>query len=590
VKNILNGLLLFAILSILASVSVSAMLNATTILLGNVTGYNAGIVVTPVNSSILTGTVTLNFTVNSSPGRANANTIKTVNYTFQPLEGGNSLHFCTNSSITSANVSQCTNNTALFVDGLYNVTIHIANGTGANDSLNSTTFLAGVNISIENFGPKIIITSPGNASAEISTHVINNTVLVNADFLNREMEVNFSLRDNTAAQNRSFFCELHVIKNIGSPTAAVVAGDAALDSFLLNKTVTFSNATNVTFKVPSRSILLNGSNSTFQVKCRNSEARPNSSIYNLSFLQTMVVSDTVLPNNVTSPTFKNSNDIVKTKFEFGDTVTISDCSGTDNTDEDVQYNITIRLPGLTSFTVQNISLSFEDTQALGTYQVNCSASDSNGNINSSLSEFEIIRKVRENERIETEKPKATIIVAPGTTSEVTLSLQGEARLMTEDSAISFTFKGTSHTLKVIDVSSSEVEIEINSDPIKFRMKKGETREVDLDSDGINDMSVTVNTLISKKADIVVNLLTQRSKETTGERKEVTIPSRATREISDINWTLILVVIIIIIVLVLILYYFKNRGSGKVNFNSKDLGGREDITPYQPPAGYKFPGQ
>src|SRR3989344_5132493 len=374
-KKIIFSVLVSLILMILAGVSVSAMLNATTILLGNVTGYNAGIVVTPVNSSILTGTVTLNFTVNSSPGRANANTIKTVNYTFQPLEGGNSLHFCTNSSITSANVSQCTNNTALFVDGLYNVTIHIANGTGANDSLNSTTFLAGVNISIENFGPKIIITSPGNASAEISTHVINNTVLVNADFLNREMEVNFSLRDNTAAQNRSFFCELHVIKNIGSPTAAVVAGDAALDSFLLNKTVTFSNGTNVTFKVPSRSILLNGSNSTFQVKCRNSE---QSAEYNLSFLQTMVVSDTVLPNNVTSFIFKNSNNVEKTKFEFGDTVTISDCSGTDNTDENVQYNLTVKFPGISSFTLNNVSLTFSDTSAIGTYEVNCSASDSNG--------------------------------------------------------------------------------------------------------------------------------------------------------------------------------------------------------------------
>ncbi|MEK6819388.1 MAG: hypothetical protein AABY10_05655, partial [Nanoarchaeota archaeon] len=296
-------------------------------------------------------------------------------------------------------------------------------------------------------------------------------------------------------------------------------------------------------------------------------------------------------DNISSPVFKDKNNIVKTKFEFGDTVTISDCSGTDNADEAVQYNITVKLPGISSFTLTNVSLQFTDTNALGTYQVNCSASDSSGNINSSLTEFEIIRKVRDNENLITaEKPKADIIVAPGTTSEVALSLQGEARLMTEDSALSFNYKGTTHTLKVIDVSSSEVEIEINSEPIRFRMKKGETREVDLDGDSINDMSVTVNTLITKKADIIVNLLTQRAKETTGERKEVTIPSRTTRESIDVNRTLILIVIIVLIVLVLIIYYFKNKGSGKVNFNSKDLGGREDITPYQPPAGYKFPGQ
>ena len=560
-KKIIFSVLVSLILMILAGVSVSALVDA------NLT------VGSTVNNSILAGTVKLNFTIVSTLTGEN---VTTVNYTFTRVDGPGILPilFCTNGTVGTSrnNITECTNNTITSLpDGIYNITI-----SAYNESTNATFGrLIVSNVSVENWGPRVNITSPG----------ANGTQLTDASFINREFEINFTLIDNVAANNRTAFCELRVTKQAATSNNI---SDLAVNSLtIFNKTLRISNGTNVTFKVPSKNILLNGSQSSYQVYCRNSEQVTES---NKSLAQNLTVSDTVLPNNVTSPTFKNSNDIVKTKFEFGDTVTISDCSGTDNTDEDVQYNITIRLPGLTSFTVQNISLSFEDTQALGTYQVNCSASDSNGNINSSLSEFEIIRKVRENERIETEKPKATIIVAPGTTSEVTLSLQGEARLMTEDSAISFTFKGTSHTLKVIDVSSSEVEIEINSDPIKFRMKKGETREVDLDSDGINDMSVTVNTLISKKADIVVNLLTQRSKETTGERKEVTIPSRATREISDINWTLILVVIIIIIVLVLILYYFKNRGSGKVNFNSKDLGGREDITPYQPPAGYKFPGQ
>ena len=554
-------MLLFAILSILASVSVSAMLNATTILLGNVTGYNAGIVVTPVNSSILTGTVTLNFTVNSSPGRANANTIKTVNYTFQPLEGGNSLHFCTNSSITSANVSQCTNNTALFVDGLYNVTIHIANGTGANDSLNSTTFLAGVNISIENFGPKIIITSPGNASAEISTHVINNTVLVNADFLNREMEVNFSLRDNTAAQNRSFFCELHVIKNIGSPTAAVVAGDAALDSFLLNKTVTFSNATNVTFKVPSRSILLNGSNSTFQVKCRNSEARPNSSIYNLSFLQTMVVSDTVLPNNATSPVFKDKDGVEKTKFEFGDEVNIKDCSGDDNVDEAVQYNLTIKLPGLPSFTVQNVSLKISGispigTGAIGTYEVNCTVTDSSGNINSSTKTFEVISKVRDTSSYaisKAGKPVSQGIVGSGSTESVEVGAEGTGRLIAEGGSLKFTINNEEHMVIVKEIGKDSVILTIKSTPFDLSLNKGDAKDVDVDGDGIEDINIKFNGVFYNKADVTLTLLEQTAPKKTTEEKPAAPSSKVSEAVKKITegrggiWLVIIVVIIIVVV-------------------------------------------
>ncbi len=569
---------------ILASFSASAFLNNTAIV-----GF-----VAPINNSILTGTVTLNFTINTTSIRANGINISQVNYTAVPLEGGNAITLCANGTGPGlngngiGNVTQCTFNSALFSDGLYNITIHIANQSGANltGTPNSTTFLAGTNISIENFGPRVKITSPGNATAEASGEVINNTILVDANFLNREFDINFSLRDNVAAQNRSFFCELHLINNIGSSTA--IGGGAAINSFLLNKTIAFSNGTNVTFKVPSRNVLLNGSNSTFQVKCRNSG---QAFLYNISLLQTFIVSDVVLPQNATSPTFTDLKAIEKTKFEFGDKITISDCSGIDNVDEAVQYNITIKLPGITSYTLNNVTLSFIDTKELGTYEVNCSATDSSGNINSSMKTFEIIPKVRDQRIVKIEKPKATIIVAPGTTSDIPLSVTGEARLMTEDSALTFNFKGAQHTLKVIDVSASEVEIEVSSEPVRFRIKVGETKEIDLNGDNINDILVTLNTLISKKADLSISLITQPSetKETAG--REVSVPQKKIKAETEINWTTILIVLIIIILVVLIVYYFKHRGKGGIRFTPKDLGeGKEEISQYQPPSGFKFPGQ
>jgi len=548
-KNSILKTIIFILIAILASISVSALQGAAL----NNTAF-AGFIA-PINNSILTGTVTFNFTLNSTNfnGTTKDINISVVNYTMVSVYGGGTITFCTNvtGGAATANVTACTNNTALFEDGLYNVTIHIANQTSAlAGTPNSTTALAGVNISIENFGPKIIITSPGNATAEISTHVINNTILLDANFLNREFEINFSLRDNTAAQNRSFFCELHVVKNIGSPTA--IGGNAALSSFLLNKTVTFSNATNVTFKVPSRNVLLNGSNSTFQVKCRNSG---QSALYNLSFLQTLTVSDIELPFNASKPTFEDINNVKKTKFEYGDKITIKDCTGTDNVDEAVQKNITIKFPSI-GFGLSNISLSFEDTLTIGTYTVNCSVSDSSGNIVSNSSDFEIIPKVRGSSAaaVKGPKPVSEGIVGKGSSESVEVTAEGVGRLIYVGGSLKFMVNNEEHSVTVKEIGKDSVALTISSTPFDISLTKGENKDVDVDGDGANDVNVKFNGVFSGKVDITLTVIAQPIKPIeTPVEKELTAQERVAEAAKKITtgtnaiWFVIIVVVIIAIV-------------------------------------------
>jgi hypothetical protein len=584
----MNKKILFSVILCLISIILGSVLVAATTTL-NETAFQALSV--PVNNSIQTGRITMNITLNATAGKAqNINVTYIVyNITRSDVAGTTPQYFCTNTSVPflNTNVTQCTNDTRLFPDGVYNVTIFISNGSSnATPGVVIVASTVVANISFENYGPTVIVTGPGNSTGN------NGTSLANADFINRVFDINVSLIDNVAAQNRSFFCELHIRKSLVqlSGTAGLYLNTTT--SFTQNKTVIFSNASNFTFKVRSTEVLLNNTINAYGVSCRNSEQNDT---YNLTIPQRLVVSDVVLPANVTKPIFKDSRGEVQTKFGFGDKIAISECSGNDNLDEKVQFNVTIKLPGIQNFSLNNVSLNFADTKELGIFQINCSASDSSGNINSSLAEFEIVPKVRAdtfNEDKATEKPKGEILVAPGTTSEIALKTEGEARLMAEGSSLTFRFKNEQHTLKVIDVTKNDVEVEISSEHIKFRLKKGESKEVDLDNDGSNDVEVTLNMILSKKADIIVSVLSQPIKE---EKEEVNLPSKRIVQRTNISWTPILIVLIVIIVLFLMIYYFKHRGrgGGNIKFTSKDLGlnrSEEEIRPYQPPQGYKFPGR
>ncbi len=65
----------------------------------------------------------------------------------------------------------------------------------------------------------------------------------------------------------------------------------------------------------------------------------------------------------------------------------------------------------------------------------------------------------------------------------------------------FIIKGETHTLELTDISDDTILITITSDPILFTIDVGESKDVDMDNDGVYDVKVTFNGYVDGKADI-----------------------------------------------------------------------------------------
>jgi uncharacterized membrane protein len=65
----------------------------------------------------------------------------------------------------------------------------------------------------------------------------------------------------------------------------------------------------------------------------------------------------------------------------------------------------------------------------------------------------------------------------------------------------FIIKGETHTIELTDISDDTILITLSSDPILFTIDVGESKDVDMDNDGIYDVKVTFNGYVDGKADI-----------------------------------------------------------------------------------------
>jgi len=73
-----------------------------------------------------------------------------------------------------------------------------------------------------------------------------------------------------------------------------------------------------------------------------------------------------------------------------------------------------------------------------------------------------------------------------------VSLDGEAKLM---------INGEEHNVKVNELNEESITIEINSEPVFATLNIGESKEIDIDGDGVNDLKVTFNGLVDGEADL-----------------------------------------------------------------------------------------
>jgi hypothetical protein len=73
--------------------------------------------------------------------------------------------------------------------------------------------------------------------------------------------------------------------------------------------------------------------------------------------------------------------------------------------------------------------------------------------------------------------------------------------------IDFDINGVSHKLRVLRIFDDSAEFEILS-PINLTLTTGETKQVDVNENGVNDLEITLNSIIGSKVDISVKKLAE----------------------------------------------------------------------------------
>jgi hypothetical protein len=76
----------------------------------------------------------------------------------------------------------------------------------------------------------------------------------------------------------------------------------------------------------------------------------------------------------------------------------------------------------------------------------------------------------------------------------------------------YAFKGVNHTITITEVGANSMTLTIASDLTTITLSAGETKNVDLDGDGITDMSIVLNGINNGMADLTFTELGQPAPE------------------------------------------------------------------------------
>lgn len=300
----------------------------------------------------------------------------------------------------------------------------------------------------------------------------------------------------------------------------------------------------------------------------NSSLSVNSSYWkNYRFGGNFTLTDTQGPT-ISTPTLSASS------VADGTSVTVT-CTGTDTITVDPQEYVSIKGP-LNSDWQGDLGTSpyaYTGTTDVGTYTTRCRAKDSTGNFGSYSSEVTFaVTKIAGSTSTSTSggssgggsSSKETVVVSvyQGQTEDlgnlneidgVINAYQSSTITFTTSSSAETTASAHSVKFDEVDYINGEITITISSDPITFTMKTGETKNVDLDGDGVEDIEVKLNS-IDENGRVNMNVrniaTTQTQEETPDTTPEAAQPEETKETSFWIWWVLIVVVIVVIIALLL----------------------------------------
>ncbi len=108
-----------------------------------------------------------------------------------------------------------------------------------------------------------------------------------------------------------------------------------------------------------------------------------------------------------------------------------------------------------------------------------------------------------------QRPK--LFIGKGQESEIDLMVDGVSRVIAKDGGLSFVFNSKKHGLKVLDIQDSKAVVEISSKPIQIEISPGESKDIDLDLDGVNDVRVVSNGVVNGNLDVNIVLINTAGK-------------------------------------------------------------------------------
>ena len=211
-----------------------------------------------------------------------------------------------------------------------------------------------------------------------------------------------------------------------------------------------------------------------------------------------------------------------------------------------------------------------DTGEAGRYTVDCEVNDA-VNFGTTKTEafttyYEGEESVSVEEEAAEEKKVAEVDLSRSVGGEAPkgkiTGLQGETTTFTLDGE-------TSHSLTFLKVTANSATLRFETSPVDVTLDLGQTREVDLDGDGNNDVVVTLNSIADEEASVTIKPVVVPPAEV--EQPKPTEQPKPSEKPSNIG----VVIVVLLILAVVVAAYFLLKGKkksrkGEIRFTSKDL--------------------
>ncbi len=156
-------------------------------------------------------------------------------------------------------------------------------------------------------------------------------------------------------------------------------------------------------------------------------------------------------------------------------------------------------------TSNTITFEGSEINELGAYEVKCVVYDNVDNYDTSGVRADGSNGFTVNAPAGTSGPSTGGPGGAAISFDVDFTTANEGSIKSQQGRIkSFSFDGvTQHTVTFMTVTADSATLKIESTPVTITLNVGETKDVDVNADGTNDMSVKLNAIVNSVADVTI---------------------------------------------------------------------------------------